>query len=208
LSIFKNRSLHLITDRSLYGERSLEDMVQAALRGGVSVVQLREKNASTQELIQLATQLKKILQPYSVPLIINDRPDVALATKADGVHIGQDDMPYPTVRKLLGQQMIIGLSINTLEQAKQAENWDVNYLGVGPIFPTTSKDDAAEPLGIMGLKKIRQLSRHTLIAIGGINHKNITDVIQSGADGIAVVSAICAASDPQQSAQQLSHAMQ
>lgn len=195
--------LHLVTDRSLTLGRSLIDIIRAAVAGGVSVVQLREKSCSTHDFIELARSAAKELRGR-VPLIINDRIDVALAVGADGVHIGQSDMPYGMARELLGPQALIGLSVETPEQAKEAESLNVDYLGLSPVFATATKSDIAPPLGLAGVRRIRSESRHRLVAIGGINHENALDVVSAGADGLAVVSAICSAKDPQEAAQVLS----
>ena len=196
-------SLYLVTDRRLAGERTLDDVVLAAVRGGVTVVQLREKEASTAEFVAAARRLKSLLTPFQVPLIINDRVDVALATGADGVHVGQSDMPYQDVRRLVGSDLLVGLSVETMEQALAAENLDADYLGVSPIFATPTKTDTGGAWGIQGLAALRARSRHVLVAIGGINSSNAREVIQAGANGIAVVSAICAASDPEAAAREL-----
>jgi thiamine-phosphate pyrophosphorylase len=195
--------LYLVTDRRLARARSLEDLVGAALRGGVTAVQLREKECATREMVDLARALKAILAPAGVPLVIDDRVDVALAACADGVHIGQSDMDYRDARRLLGEDAIIGLSVETPEQAERATALDVDYLGVGPVFATLTKTDAAPAWGIEGLAALRRRSRHALVAIGGINRENAQAMIQAGADGIAVVSAICAADDPEQAAREL-----
>jgi thiamine-phosphate pyrophosphorylase len=196
-------SLYLVTDRRLSSPRSLHDVVRAALRGGVTAVQLREKECATRDFVDLARALKAILAPAGVPLVINDRVDVALAACADGVHIGQSDMDYRDARRLLGPDAIIGLSVETPEQAERAADLAVDYLGVGPIFPTPTKTDAAPVWGIEGLAALRRASRHLLVAIGGIDRENAGAVIRAGADGIAVVSAICAAPDPEQAAREL-----
>ena len=130
------QGLYLVTDRALSLGRSLEEVVLGAVRGGAGIVQLREKDASTRFFVQEAERIKRLLAPYGVPIIIHDRVDVALAVGADGVHVGQDDMPYPLARKLLGKRAIIGLSVETEEQVREAEAYDVDYLGVSPIFPT------------------------------------------------------------------------
>jgi thiamine-phosphate pyrophosphorylase len=200
-------SLYLVTDRRLAGARSLEDLVRAALRGGVTAVQLREKECATRDFVELARALRAILAPAGVPLVVNDRVDVALAAGADGIHIGQSDMEYRDARRLLGPDAIIGLSVETPEQAGRAASFDVDYLGVGPVFPTPTKSDAAPAWGIEGLAALRRASRHLLVAIGGIHRENVADVIRAGADGIAVVSAICAAPDPEQAARDLGAAI-
>jgi thiamine-phosphate pyrophosphorylase len=197
------KGVYLVTDRTLIAGKSLEDTILQAVNGGVSVVQLREKEVSTRCFIEEAQRIKPLLAPYKVPLIINDRVDVALAVEADGVHIGQEDMPYPLTRKLLGKKAIIGLSVETMEQVLEAESYDVDYLGVSAIFATPTKTDTKHIWGIEGLRDIRKISRHPLVAIGGINASNAAEVIQAGADSVAVVSAICAAPDPQKAAQKL-----
>ncbi len=199
--------LYLVTDRRLAGPRSIENIVEAAVRGGVTAVQLREKEASTCEFIALARCLKTLLAPAGIPLIINDRVDVALACGADGVHIGQSDMEYADARRLLGPEALIGLSVETMEQAQAAESLDVDYLGVSPVFATRTKADTGSAWGLDGLAALRCASRHVLIAIGGITAQNAPLVMRAGADGIAVVSAICCAADPEAAALELRRAI-
>ncbi|MDI6725590.1 MAG: thiamine phosphate synthase [Smithellaceae bacterium] len=188
--------LYLVTDRQLSAPRTIEETVKAALPGGVSVVQLREKDGTTREFLLLALRLLTILRPAGVPLIINDRLDVAIAAGADGVHLGQSDLPYREARSILGPEAIIGLSVETLEQAREAEEWDIDYLAASPVFSTPTKTDTGPAWGLAGLFSLRKLTRHPLVAIGGINRTNAASVLQAGADGIAVVSALCAAPDP------------
>jgi thiamine-phosphate pyrophosphorylase len=195
--------LCLVTDCKLCGERSVEQVVRLAISGGVNIVQHRDKHASTRELLQTGKRLKSILSAHQIPLIINDRIDVALALDADGVHLGQSDMPYDVARKILGNKKIIGVSINSLEQFKLIKSNQVDYLGVGPIFLTRTKTDAGRPWLIDDLKKLRKISEHVLIGIGGIDSSNIGTVVELGFEGVAVVSAICAAKDPRQAAAQL-----
>ena len=195
--------LYLVTDRGLAGERSIEDLVRAAVRGGVSVVQLREKALETGEFVALARRLKAGLADVAVRLIINDRLDVVLASGADGIHIGQRDMAYDDARRLLGPEAIIGVSVETPEDAEEAERYDCDYLGVSPVFPTPTKTDVATFWGLEGLSRLRRRSQKVLVAIGGINSSNASDVLDAGADGIAVVSAICAARDPEAAAAEL-----
>ena len=140
--------------------------------------------------------MKSILAPFSVPLIINDRVDIALASGANGVHIGQSDMPYKTARRLMGPDSIIGLSVETWEDVITAQDLSVDYIGVSPVFSTPTKTDTKEPWGIAGLERIKAYSRHPLVAIGGINVSNTARIIRAGADSIAVVSAICSAENP------------
>ena len=188
--------LYLVTDRDCCGVRSLVDIVGKAVRGGVSMVQLREKNLSTREFVAEAQILKDMLKSTGVPLIINDRIDVALAVDADGVHIGQSDMPYALARKLLGKEKIIGLSVESFKDIEQANMLDVDYIGVSPVFATPTKTDTAAPFGIDGLKKAVEMSLHPTVAIGGMNMNTIADVMLTGTNGVAVVSAIMAADDP------------
>ena len=195
--------LYLVTDRTLSGERPLEEVVARAVRGGVSIVQLREKEASTRFFVEAAARMKQLLDPLGIPLIINDRVDVALAVGAAGVHIGQEDMPYPLARRLLGPRAIIGLSVETEEQVLEAEAYDVDYLAVSPVFLTPTKTDTRGSWGLEGLARVRRLSRHRLVAIGGLNAANAAQAIAAGADSIAVVSAICAAPNPETAAAEL-----
>jgi thiamine-phosphate pyrophosphorylase len=195
--------LCLVTDRAFAGGRPLEDVVLSAVRGGVTVVQLREKNASTREFVALGRALRSLLRPWGVPLLINDRVDVALAVGADGVHVGQSDMEVEDVRRLMGPTALVGLSVESVAKAKEATHLDVDYLGVGPIFPTGSKADLAPLLGLEGLSAVRACSALPLMAIGGIQAHNAQDVVAHGADGLAVISAICAAPDPESAARQL-----
>ncbi len=195
--------LCLVTDEKLCMGRSLPDIVRKAVEGGVTMVQLREKNADTRTFIEKAFILKEVLKPFRVPLIINDRVDVALAVKADGIHIGQKDMPYELLKKIIPESMIVGLSVETMEQIQIANNYKVDYLGISPIFATPTKTDTSGCWGIEGLKKARNSTNHKLIAIGGISNTNVKTIIDAGANGIAVVSAICSAEDPQKAASEL-----
>lgn len=190
------RGIYLVTDRGLCRSRSLLDVVAQAVRGGVASVQLREKDLTTRAFVEEAVAVKKLLVPHRIPLIINDRIDVALASNADGVHIGQKDMPYATARRLMGKKAIIGLSVETWEDVEVSEKLDVDYIGVSPVFATPTKTDTKEPWGLHGLRKIKAFSRHPLVAIGGINAENARAVVDAGADCLAVVSAICSADDP------------
>ena len=185
--------LYLVTDRELSLGRSLEEVVSEAVKGGVTVVQLREKDASTGEFIELARRLMKLLKPLRIPLIINDRVDVALAVDADGVHIGQSDMSYEDARRLLGPDKIIGLSVENFKDIEAANALDVDYIGISPVYGTPTKTDTAEPFGLEGLREAVQMSAHPTVAIGGMNASTIAEVMAAGTDGVAVVSAICSA---------------
>ena len=189
------KGIYLVTDEAACKGKSLESVVASAVRAGVSCVQLREKKAETRIFLQKAQALLAILKPMGIPLIINDRVDIALASGADGVHLGQSDMPYAHARKLMGPSAIIGLSVETWEDVKEAQGLDVDYLGVSPVFSTPTKTDTKDPWGLDGLQKIRSFSRHPLVAIGGIHASNAGDILNAGADSLAVVSAICSAED-------------
>jgi thiamine-phosphate pyrophosphorylase len=169
----------------------------------VACVQLREKDVSTRFFVEEAKQIKALMAPFKAPLIINDRIDVALAVEADGVHIGQEDMPYATARMLMGKRAIIGLSVETWEDVENAQTLDVDYLGVSPVFETPTKTNTKGSWGLEGLARIKRYSRHPLVAIGGLNASNAVDAIMAGADCIAVVSAVCSAPDPLKAAREL-----
>ncbi len=190
------KGLCLVTDRALCGARSVEEVVRLAARGGVASVQLREKDLPTRAFIEAALRLKALLAPFRIPLIINDRVDVALAVGAEGIHVGQDDMPCELVRRLM-PDAILGLSVETWEDVVRAQDQPVDYLGVSPVFGTPTKTDTKGAWGLEGVARIRAFSRHPLVAIGGLHGTNILDVVRAGAEGIAVVSAICAAADPE-----------
>ncbi len=201
----KQLKLYLVTDRELSRGRELEWIVAEAVKGGATMVQLREKDIDTREFIELARRLQPILHEAGVPLIINDRVDVALAVDADGVHIGQSDMPYDIARRLLGPEKIIGLSVENLDEVREANSLDVDYIGVSPVYATATKTDTAPPFGLDGLREAVRITRHPAVAIGGMNARTAPDVLKTGVDGIAVVSAICSADDPRTAAEALSH---
>lgn len=194
--------LYLVTDESLLSGKDLYETVEAAVKGGVSMVQLREKESATRDFVERAIRLKRLLTPYHVPLIINDRIDVALAADADGVHIGQSDMPYPLTRQLLPEGKIIGLSVESREQVIEANDFDVDYIAASPVFNTSTKTDTRTEWGLEGISWIKSVSRHPLIAIGNMKAYNAGSVFRAGADGIAVVSAIISADDPEQAARE------
>jgi len=199
--------LQLVTDATLCGPRGVEAVVAAAVRGGATCVQLREKTLPTRAFVERARALRALLAPLRVPLIVNDRVDVALACGADGVHVGQDDMAAEDVRRLL-PQALIGLSIESLDQLEAAERAPVDYYGVSPVFATATKPDAAPALGLAGLRAMRARTARPLVAIGGIAQSNAAAVIAAGADGLAVVSALCAAPDPAAAARALRAAIE
>ena len=193
-------SLYLVTDRTLSLGRSTVEVVRAAIRGGVSCVQLREKGCSTREFMDEARLLKALLAGTGVPLFINDRLDVALAVGADGVHLGQNDLAIADARRLVGNRMIIGISAESVADAIRAEAEGADYIGASPVFTTPTKTDTAPPLGLDGLRAIRRAVQLPLVAIGGINADNAAAVLRAGADGLAVVSAIVSAPCPRTAA--------
>lgn len=195
--------LYLVTDRDVCQGRDLLEIISQAIEGGVTMVQLREKNCDTRQFIDIATKIKELLKPKHIPLIINDRVDVALAVDADGVHIGQSDMPYDMARKLLGADKIIGLSVENIDDVVEANKLNVDYIGVSPVFATPTKTDTAQPFGLEGLRKAVGLSIHPTVAIGGMNEKTVKDVMACGVDGVAVVSAIIGADNPKETAKKL-----
>ncbi len=193
-------SLYLVTDSTLTLGRPLDSVVQSALAGGVTTLQVREKSLATGPFVDLVRRLKKITAPAGVPLIVNDRVDVALAAGADGVHVGQSDMSVDDARRLLGPAAIIGLSVETPDDVVAAALLPVDFLGVSPIFDTPTKRDTASAWGVAGLAAIRPLTRLPLVAIGGIKSDNAAEILAAGADGLAIVSAICADPDPRAAA--------
>jgi thiamine-phosphate pyrophosphorylase len=196
-------SLYVVTDRPLARGRPLEQVVEAALRGGATVIQLREKEASTREFIALGRRLQELCRARQVPLIINDRLDVALVLEADGVHVGQDDMPVALARQLLGPDKIVGATASTSQEARQAETDGADYLGCNAVFYTPTKTDTGAPLGIEGFRLLVQTVSIPIVAIGGIKATNAAKLIQAGAAGVAVVSAVMAADDPEAAAREI-----
>ena len=195
--------LYLVTNQASLAGRSLHDVVLAAVQGGVGCVQLREKTLNSRDFFAQAQALMKLLQPLGVPLIINDRIDIALACGAQGVHLGQSDLPVAAARALLPPQVFMGWSVETPAQVAQSASLPVDYLGVSPVFATPTKTDTATPWGLKGLQALRSQTPLPLVAIGGIHAGNAAQVLAAGADGLAVVSAICAAPDPRAAARQL-----
>lgn len=193
-------SFYLVTNRRGLNSDDFLHVVREAVRGGVTIVQLREKDCSTNEMIDIGEKLQELLKPLHIPLIINDRADVAYALKADGVHLGQTDINIQEARKILGNEAIIGLSVETLEQALESNDADVDYIAASPLFSTKTKLDCNQPLGLSGLKKMCAISSHPVIAIGGIDESNVESVFACGATGAAVVSAIFNAPCPKTSA--------
>lgn len=200
--------LYLVTDTASCGARGVAETVRLAVRGGVTLVQVREPGLGTRDLCALAQAVSEVLVGTGVPLVINDRVDVALAVGADGVHLGQGDLPPHVARDLLGPHALVGLSVSTAEQVAEAEAWNrrgrvVDYLGVGPVWATPTKPEAAAPLGVERAGALAASTDLPCVAIGGIGPGNAVSVRALGVAGVAVVSAICAAPDPTHAAAQL-----
>ena len=200
-------SLYVITDSKLSRGRPHREVIEAAIRGGATIVQYREKSASTRQMIDEALELRDLCRARGVPFIVNDRVDIALAVDADGVHVGQDDMPAALARKLIGRDKIVGVSAENVEEARAAIADGADYLGVGAIFATATKSDAGEPIGIAGLMKIARISTVPIVGIAGINAANAASVIRAGAAGVAVVSAIVSVDDVERAARELRKAI-
>ncbi len=189
-------SIYLVTDPMLCATRGLVETVLAAVQGGASIVQLRDKDAPDALLVEQGRALKVALAGSGVPLIVNDRIGVAAAIGADGVHVGQTDADIDAARAALGPEAILGLSVQTIEHARAASRLPVDYVGIGPVFATATKPDHAAPLGLDGLARVRAATPLPAVAIGGLTADHVPDVLDAGCDGLAIVSAICAATDP------------
>lgn len=200
-------TLYLVTDRALARGRDLAELVRAAVAGGVTCVQVREKDCSSRDFLDVARRVQAVLRGTGVPLLINDRLDIALAVGADGVHLGQQDLTLADARRLGPASWIVGISAETVEDARRADAEGADYIGVSPVFATPTKTDTAAPLGLDGLRRMRAVTRLPLVAIGGIHLGNARAVVQAGADGLAVVSAIVSADDPRAAASALRAAM-
>ena len=194
-------SLYLVTDNSDDEEKFL-NTIEEAIKGGVSIVQIREKTADTLDFYNLALKVKEITTNYNIPLIINDRVDVALAIDADGVHVGQSDMQCDVTRKLIGPDKILGVSAATIDEAKKAESDGADYIGTGAVFPTSTKDDAPS-VTKQELKEMVESINIPVVAIGGINLENACELIDTGIAGLSVVSAIMSSDNPKKSSEEL-----
>ncbi len=196
-------SLYLVTDRPLSRGRPIDEIVSAAIAGGVTTIQLREKDASTAEFLDLALRVRSITRESGVTFIVNDRLDIALASDADGIHVGQDDMPADLARRLIGPGKILGVTAADAEQVEAAVAAGADYIGCNAVFATPTKTDTGIPQGIAGLAGLVRTSPVPVVAIGGINAANAAEVLSTGVAGIAVVSAIIAADDPEMAAREL-----
>jgi len=199
--------LHILTDTVLQSRFSHMEITRLAIAGGADTIQYRQKSGSTREMIEIARNMKRLCSKADVTFIVNDRLDVAIAAEADGVHLGQDDFPIPMARELLGEGRIIGGSAATLDEARKCLSEGADYVGFGPVYPTSSKDDAGPVSGIDILKQVVEIIPVPIIAIGGVGAENIPDVMRTGAHGIAVISAVCCQDDPEKATRSLYQAL-
>jgi thiamine-phosphate pyrophosphorylase len=199
--------LHILTDTVLQSRFSHMEITRLAIAGGADTIQYRQKSGSTREMIEIARNMKRLCSETGVTFIVNDRLDVAIAAEADGVHLGQDDFPIPMARGLLGEDRIIGGSASTLDEARKCLSEGADYVGFGPVYPTSSKDDAGTVSGIDILKQVVEIIPLPIIAIGGVGAENIPDVMRAGAHGIAVISAVCCQDDPEEATRSLYQAL-
>lgn len=195
--------LYLVTDEASLRGRTLADVVLAAIDGGVTCVQIREKRLDARDFYAKARALMELLAPRAIPLVVNDRVDIALACGAHGVHLGQSDLPVHRARELLPAHVFIGWSVESDDDVERARDLPVDYLGVSPVFATPTKTDAAAPWGLEGLRRVRARTALPLVAIGGVNAGNAADLLDAGADSLAVVSAILSAPHPGEAARAL-----
>ncbi|RLF56933.1 MAG: thiamine phosphate synthase [Thermoplasmata archaeon] len=199
--------LHILTDTVLQSRFSHMEITRLAILGGANTIQYRQKSGATREMIEVARNVKRLCSEAGVTFIVNDRLDVAIAAEADGVHLGQDDFPIPMARELLGEGWIIGGSAATLDEARKCLSEGADYVGFGPVYPTSSKDDAGPVSGIDILKQVVEIIPLPIIAIGGVSAENIPDVMRTGAHGIAVISAVCCQDDPEEATRILYQAL-
>jgi len=203
-------SVYLVTDESLSASRSTVEIVERAIEGGVDVVQLREKGTSARRRYELGGKVRELTRAADVPLVVNDRIDLAAAIDADGVHLGDDDLPVAVARERLGPEAIVGRSVSTPEAAREAERSGADYLGVGAVYGTSSKETTPEQSNI-GLDRVRSIRAATdlpFVGIGGVTPENAADVVAAGADGVAVISAITGAEDPEAATRRLAAAVE
>ena len=195
-------SVYLVTDHRNKTDEEFLNIIEEAIKGGTTVVQLREKTASTKDFYDLALKVKEITSKYDVPLLINDRIDIAIAVDSEGVHIGQDDMPADIARRIIGEDKILGVSASTVEEAKKAQEDGADYIGSGAVFPTATKDDA-DSVSKEELKEIVDSIDIPVVAIGGITLENAESLKDTGIAGFSVVSAIMSADNPKEASQKL-----
>ena len=190
--------LYLVLDRTATGGRALDDILLAALQGGAEMVQLREKTWPSGTVLPVAQRLLGLCRAAGVPFIITDRVDLAVAVDADGVHLGQDDLPPAAARELLGERAVIGFSTHSAEQAREAARLPVDYIAIGPVFETSSKENPDPVVGLEGLRRVRQIvGQIPLVAIGGVRPENLSEVLRAGADSVAVISLLLGGGPPE-----------
>lgn len=194
--------LYAITDERFHPGRKLLDVMEEALQGGADIIQLRDKTATKRELLHKARALRKLTRRYGALLIINDHVDIALAADADGVHLGQDDLPLAEARSILGSDKIIGISTHNIEQAREAERGGADYIGVGPVFPTQTKADVTDPVTVKYVREAAAEIRIPFVAIGGIKLHNVEEVLAAGARRICAVSEIVGSSHVKETCEQ------
>ncbi|WP_265447094.1 thiamine phosphate synthase [Flexivirga meconopsidis] len=202
----KELRVYLVTDAGLSGARGVVETARQAVAGGVTIVQLRDHDASSRQLVETAQRLREVTHAAGVPFIVDDRLDVALAVGADGVHLGQSDLHPVDARRIAGPKLLIGHSVASLDELREAGQWPadtVDYLGIGPLRATSTKPNAAAPLGYDGVRAIARTTALPTVAIGGIGVDDVAPLLAAGVDGVAVVSAICAAPDPAAAAAEL-----
>jgi thiamine-phosphate pyrophosphorylase len=199
---------HVLTDTLLQTRLSHQELAEMAIAGGADTIQYRQKSGPTKEMIRVTGRMQAVCRRSEVTFIVNDRLDVALASKTDGIHLGQDDFPIPLARKILGEKAVIGGSAGTLEEARKCLLEGADYVGFGPVFPTTSKEDAAPASGLDLLEQVVKEIALPIIAIGGINQENTPQVMKTGAYGIAVISAVCCQEDPKEATRVLRKLME
>jgi thiamine-phosphate pyrophosphorylase len=195
--------LYVITGDQFLGGRPLEDVIRAAILGGADCIQLREKNYSGRELLEAGQVLRRLTREYGARLIINDRIDVARAVDADGVHLGQGDLPIEVAREILGPDKIVGLSTHNVSEAVAAERAGANYIGLGPMKPTTTKLDTDPVVGPAGVAEVRAHVGLPIVAIGGIKREDVAEIIRNGANSVAIISAIIGAEDVEGAAREI-----
>lgn len=199
--------LHVLTDTELQSRFNHVELARMAIKGGADTIQFRQKSGATREMIEICREMKRLCEEADVTFIVNDRVDVAIASEADGVHLGQDDFPIPLARKLLGENLIIGGSAVTLEEVKNCLSEGADYIGFGPVYPTTSKEDAGPVTGTAHLEEAVRAVSIPIIAIGGVTVENTPEVIRAGVHGIAVISAVCCQENPEQATRELFQAL-
>ncbi len=201
-----NLTLYLVTDDRYFQDRDLVSTIEFAIKGGITALQYRFKNKSTRQMYEELLVLRELTQRYNVQLVVNDRVDLALAVSADGVHVGQEDLPPDVVRKLVGDKMFIGYSVNSVDKLKEVEHLPIDYIGFGSVYETTTKANY-KLVGIEGLRQAVKLTSKPIVAIGGITHYRVAEVLSAGAKGIAVVSAILGFEDVEKATRSLVEAM-